>query len=126
LNFSQASLNFVKAAFKVTGPSTLPDGEANPWLGTWVNVTLPIWATQKMDIAGTTLYDVLGYSAYPSWLKNDAPAPDLKVDGKDISKPAHAFGTVPGDSRWNTVADVSKDFKVDGKDIALVALQFGW
>jgi ABC-type transport system substrate-binding protein len=126
LNFSQRSLNFVKAAFKVTGPSTLPDGEANPWLGTWVNVTLPIWATQRLDIAGTTLYDVLGYSAYPSWLKNDAPAPDLKVDGKDISKPAHAFGSYPGAPTWNLVADANGDYKIDGKDLGAFASQFGW
>jgi hypothetical protein len=125
LNFSQASLNFVKAAFKVTGPSTLPDGEANPWLGKWVNVTLPIWVTIKEDIAGTDLFTVLGISA-PNYMKTEAPAPDLKVDGKDISKPAHAFGTVPGDSRWNTLADVNHDYKVDGKDIARVAQQFGW
>ena len=62
----------------------------------------------------------------PNYMKLEAPAPDLKVDGKDIALAALSFGTVPGDSRWNTVADVSKDFKVDGKDIALIALKFGY
>jgi len=126
LTLAKKTLTFVKVAFKVTGPATLPDGQANPWIGIWTNVTMPIWVTMKEDIFGTTLYDVLGYTTYPTWLKKEVPAPDLKVDGKDITTACLVFGTVPGDSRWNTVADVNKDFKVDGKDIALIALKFGY
>ncbi len=124
--FPKKTLNFVKVAFQITGPAALPDGEANPWLDTWVNTTLPIWTTIRQDITGTTLFDVLGFGSQPNSIKTEAPAPDLKVDGKDISLAAKAFGTVPGDPRWRSVADLNGDYKVDGKDIALIAKQFGY
>ncbi len=50
---------------------------------------------------------------------------DGKVDGKDIATAAKAFGTVPGDPRWNLDCDINGDGKVDGKDIVLVARNFG-
>jgi hypothetical protein len=50
---------------------------------------------------------------------------DGKVDGKDIAIAAKAFGTVPGDPRWNLDCDINGDGKVDGKDIVLVARNFG-
>jgi len=126
LTLLKKTLTFVKVAVHIKGPSTLGDPQANPWISTWVNVTIPIWVTIPRDISGTTLYDVLGYTSYPNYLKSEAPAPDLKVDGKDIAGAALAFGTVPGDPRWNTVADVNHDYRVDGKDIATIALSFGY
>jgi parallel beta-helix repeat protein len=50
---------------------------------------------------------------------------DGKVDGRDISIAAKAFGTRPGDSRWNPDADINGDGKVDGRDITLIARNFG-
>ena len=50
---------------------------------------------------------------------------DGKIDGKDIAIVAFAFGTAPGDARWNPNADVYHDGKIDGKDVALVARHFG-
>jgi hypothetical protein len=50
---------------------------------------------------------------------------DGKVDGKDISIAAQAFGTKPGDPRWNLDADINGDGKVDGKDLTLIARNFG-
>jgi hypothetical protein len=57
---------------------------------------------------------------------------DGKVDMKDISLAAKAFGTRPGDGRWNPNADVTggpaagvPDGKVDMKDISFVAKRFG-
>jgi hypothetical protein len=50
---------------------------------------------------------------------------DGKVDGKDIATAAKAFGTIPGDPRWNLDCDINGDGKVDGKDIVLVARNFG-
>ncbi|HXX87366.1 MAG TPA: ABC transporter substrate-binding protein [Candidatus Acidoferrum sp.] len=126
LTLAKKSLTFVKVAFQITGPTNLSDGQANPWLGTWTNVTLPIWVTIKQDIGGTTLYDVLGLGSTPASIKNEAPAPDLKVDIRDISLAAKAFGTVPGQPNWNAVADVNGDFKVDIKDISFIAKQFGY
>jgi ABC-type transport system substrate-binding protein len=117
---------FVKVAAQITGPPTILDTQSNPWLSQWVNVTLPIWVTIKQDIEGTTLYDVLGYTSYPSYLKKEAPAPDLKVDVIDIALAAKAFGTIPGSPAWNPVADVNGDFKIDMKDLANIGKQFGY
>jgi ABC-type transport system substrate-binding protein len=136
LTLPKKTLWFIKLAVHIKGPATVTYTEPwdeeevtytipNPWVSHWINVTLPIWVTIKEDIAGTDLFTVLGKTV-PNYMKLEAPAPDLKVDGKDIALAALSFGTVPGDSRWNTVADVSKDFKVDGKDIALIALKFGY
>jgi parallel beta-helix repeat protein len=50
---------------------------------------------------------------------------DGKVDGKDISEVALAFGTRPGDPRWNPLADLDGDGKIDGRDMTIVASHFG-
>jgi len=49
-----------------------------------------------------------------------------KVDIKDIAKAAKAFGSYPGNPRWNKDVDINDDNKIDIKDIASVARQFGW
>jgi len=137
------ALVYIKVAVHIKGPSPLTYSEpwgsttetytvANPWISTWINVTLPIWITTKEDIGGTNLYDVMGYSltllpvALQNTLKGLVPSPDLSVDGKDISTAAKAFGTIPGDPRWNSAADVNHDYTVDGKDISIIAKQFGY
>lgn len=57
---------------------------------------------------------------------------DYKVDMKDIGIAAHAFGTVPGDPRWNPIADITgpvtwvPDGRVDMRDIGVIARNFGW
>ncbi len=50
---------------------------------------------------------------------------DGKVDIKDVALAAKAFGTVPGDPRWEKEADINFDNKVDIKDIATIAKKFG-
>jgi len=50
---------------------------------------------------------------------------DGKVDGKDIALASLAFGTVPGDPRWNPNADINQNGKIDGIDIVLISLNFG-
>jgi len=50
---------------------------------------------------------------------------DNKVDVRDVSIVALAFGSYPGHARWNPVADVNKDRKIDVRDVALVAKNFG-
>jgi len=60
---------------------------------------------------------------------------DGKIDGKDITIAALAFGSYgpnyfytgsPASSNWDPRADVNGDNKVDGKDITPIALNFGW
>jgi len=50
---------------------------------------------------------------------------DRKVEMKDIAIAARAFGSVPGDSRWDPRADLNRDVKVDMKDITIIAKSFG-
>jgi hypothetical protein len=48
-----------------------------------------------------------------------------KVDMADIAIAAAAFGSYPGHSRWNPVADVNKDHIINLRDIAPIAQRFG-
>jgi peptide/nickel transport system substrate-binding protein len=54
---------------------------------------------------------------------------DINNDGLvnilDISAAARAFGSKPGDARWNSVADVNADGVVNILDISIIARQFG-
>ncbi len=55
---------------------------------------------------------------------------DRRVDMRDIAIAAKAFGTTPGDDRWDPRADITgqygyPDRKVDMRDIATVAKDFG-
>ena len=56
---------------------------------------------------------------------------DLKVDMKDIASVARAFGTIPGDPKWDPRADITgtvplvPDGRVDMRDIGVVAKNFG-
>jgi hypothetical protein len=56
---------------------------------------------------------------------------DYKVDIKDVSLAARAFGTSPGWPMWNPIADITgpngvPDGKVDIRDISFIAKNFGW
>jgi len=108
----------------------------NPWISdtiVWVHYT---WVTLLVDIGGTDMYTVMndtgtlnggvGIGSIPSYLKLDAPAPDLTVNIKDISIAAKAFGTIPGQPGWSSIADVNHDYKIDIRDISLIAKQFGF
>jgi len=50
---------------------------------------------------------------------------DGKVDGRDIALVAKAFGSCPGNPRWNGLVDENEDNKIDGKDIVPIAINFG-
>jgi len=90
----------------------------------WINYTFTFWVTIKEDIVGSTLYDDLGLPSYP--FKIQLPSPDIKVNVKDVSTAAKAFGSYPGHPRWNPFADINGDYRIDVKDIAAIAKKFGW
>lgn len=60
------------------------------------------------------------------WLQHDINYDGI-VDIKDVSKVAHAFGTIPGDAWWDRQADVFpfEDWLVDIKDVSAVSRDFG-
>jgi hypothetical protein len=112
VNLSKCS-HQVKVAVCITGPTELRTGVPNPWIGSWINVTLKVWITITEDITGN-------YYVNPQLL-----APDCKVDVKDVYAACRAYGSLPGYARWNSVADVNRDYKVDIKDIYQICKMFG-
>jgi subtilisin family serine protease len=50
---------------------------------------------------------------------------DGKIDLRDIGTAASAFGSHPGNPRWNPNADMNGDGKIDLRDVAFVAKHFG-
>jgi hypothetical protein len=50
---------------------------------------------------------------------------DGKIDMKDIATTASAFGSTPGQPRYNLEADINTDGKIDMKDVGGVAKHFG-
>jgi len=77
---------------------------------TW---TWPIWITIPEDITGSY------------YVNTQLLAPDCKVDLKDVFLAGKAFGSVPGDFKWNAVADINHDYKIDLKDYFAIAKKFG-
>jgi len=54
--------------------------------------------------------------------------PDLKVDARDLSRIARAYGSrsgPPPSPNWDAICDLNKDGKVDAKDVAGCARNFG-
>jgi hypothetical protein len=120
------NLYYVKVAEKILDA---------PWTNVWVNVTIPVWVTILQDIAGSNIFTDMGYTfnatlgisvATQNAMKSYATTPDLTADGRDTSAASKAFGTVPGDTRWNAVCDVNKDYTVDGRDVSSISKQFGY
>jgi ABC-type transport system substrate-binding protein len=98
----------------IKGPPEFCPTQPNPWICKWINVTFDWWGTIREDITGTYYYNV------------QLPAPDCKVNVKDVAGAAAAFGSRPGDAKWWTVADIVPDYKINVKDIAAIAAMFGW
>jgi hypothetical protein len=95
----------VKVAVKITS--------AGAWQNAWCNDTQNIWVTIPEDITGTY------------YVNTQLAAPDCKVDLKDVFAAGKAFGSVPGDAKWNTNADLNHDYKIDLKDYFAICKKFG-
>jgi hypothetical protein len=103
----------ITATFKLNTSSLLPchtqtfTGEATP---------VPF----EFDISNNILVDGTLKIRFFGDLNGDG-----FVDMSDIAIVSHAFGTSPGDPRWNPDADMNQDGFIDMTDIALVARNFG-
>jgi parallel beta-helix repeat protein len=51
---------------------------------------------------------------------------DGKVDVRDVSRVAAAFGETVGRPRWDPICDIVPDGKINVKDVALVCWNYGW
>lgn len=95
------------------------------------NLTFPL-ASIPIHLGNYTIYAITYYSLKISSCKSVFKVifvgdlnNDGKIDMKDIARVAKAFGTQPGDLRWDPETDLNMDGKVDMKDIAIVARAFG-
>lgn len=87
----------------------------------WHNLSLVLADTTTPAYVGTIIADSEGtytVSAKASafWDANG----DGKTDLKDVYVILKAYGSTPGDPRWNPLADVNHDNRVDIKDIFLL------
>ncbi len=51
--------------------------------------------------------------------------PDGKSDMRDVGGVGRAYGAIPGDSEWNSMADINDDRRIDMRDLGVVARNFG-
>jgi hypothetical protein len=106
------------ALIEVTTKSNPDNG--NGWYSTWVTSadveSFP--PTQEDAIpSNCTVFTV-------SPLVGDVNG-DYKINVEDVSMAAVAFGSKPGNPRWNSKADINNDGKVTIEDVALIAKNFG-
>jgi len=95
------------------------------------NITFPL-STIPIVLGNYTTYAITFYnyrlasstSAFNVVLTGDVNADGI-IDGKDIAIVCKAFGSKPGDYKWNPKADLNSDGIIDGKDIAIVCRAFG-
>jgi len=107
----------IKVIVHIIGPPLIvcdPIVVPNPWLSRKVVYRFDFWSTIPPDIGGKT------------FISDQLPAPDCKVDMKDVYAAAKGFGSYPGHIRWSVIADLNKDYKIDMKDIYAIARNFGW
>lgn len=103
------------------------------WTGRW-SVTGNYWSDYtgndtNGDGIGDTPYDIYGsHKDYFPFMNPYLPGDinhDGKVDMRDIGTIARAYGTEPGDPRWNPKADLIEDAKIDMLDMNIATANFG-
>ncbi len=121
------SAPLVAATAALVFGSKLDPNFGSAWYNGGVGAKLALNGT--LDLGPPGKDNDFGYGLINAWLSNQRPIGDinndLKVDGKDVTLAAKAFGTSPGQAFWDPRADVNIDKKVDGRDISIIAKQFG-
>jgi ABC-type transport system substrate-binding protein len=113
-----------RGVVKIVVNSTITSTVVPTWTNKVFSITVFYWGTIKEDIAGSTMYDLLGLPSYP--YKKDLPTPDGAVEIKDVAAASKAYGAAPGDPRWWSQADIVKDYYVDIRDIAAISKKYGY
>jgi branched-chain amino acid transport system substrate-binding protein len=96
------------------------------WQSGFVRTRMAQWQAQRIEIVTPVDAVYTKKWAIPSWvypLKTDTNY-DGNVNILDISAAATAFGTKPGDPRWNMESDVNLDSKINIVDLATIALDW--
>jgi len=131
-----------KATFQITLTSSTTNSMMHENLETQTTSTGMFNITFRTSPHGGMLGNYTAYasSKYSYWLiKNQTTfktvligdvtgsygIPDGKVDIKDVSTVARAYGSYPGHPKWDSRCDLNGDDKVDIKDMSLVSRNFG-
>ncbi|MEM2916734.1 MAG: dockerin type I domain-containing protein [Candidatus Bathyarchaeia archaeon] len=93
-----------------------------PWT---INSTSHIFCDATMTFCEYSMHDDIFLKCLASIRIQGDINNDGKVDFRDIALVASAFGSHPGQSKWNPNVDINQDDKVDVFDIALTAKNFG-
>jgi len=85
------------------------------------------------EIKGTISYDAVtghtdvdGYAEYIWCTMREDLNLDFYVNAKDAVALGNAFGSKPGDTKWNPAADINNDGFVNAKDAIKLGALFGW
>lgn len=152
MSFDPATLGYRGQFIGALDYLPIPAWRVNDTLGSiWFNITygLPITSVAPIRLANVTFYvralgtslidlniinlrdsfgDPIPHVVSNGFFSNFNPY-DLNTDGKvdirDVTIVALAFGSYPGHPRWNPIADLNSDDRVDIRDIALIAAHFG-
>jgi parallel beta-helix repeat protein len=109
---------------------TIPTGENRTLSFVWDTTSVPychnytITAAETIPLDNNPADNTLACGPINVRIMGDING-DGEVDVKDLLMAAKAFGSSPGDPRWNLDADINGDNKVDIRDILLVARNFG-
>ena len=97
------------------------------WTKGYVRALVCQWIAQRIEVVGPVDQVYSKKWAMPAWIYPLITDLDYngKVDIMDIATCAKAFGTIPGDERWEKQADINFDDKIDILDIANIAKDFG-
>jgi len=98
--------------------------------GRWDNNE--VWAKMQnttLDLGSPGNDSYTGWGLPNAWLANQRPVGDINLDnwtdGSDLIIAARAWGTVPGDLKWDPRADINIDKRVDGGDMIIIARHYG-
>ncbi|MCJ7423040.1 PKD domain-containing protein [Candidatus Bathyarchaeota archaeon] len=116
-----------------TGNITTTNPLLNHTFASAGNYTVDFWITSSSGLKSTASHtvEVINFTLVGDITGPTPNVPDGKVDVRDVSKAAKAYGTQPGDPRWDLYADITgptyliPDGKVDVRDVALIAKHFG-
>jgi len=121
---------YANTTFIQTKTNTLPSGNSTTITLTWDttsvakgNYTITAYAEPVLGETDTLDNTFIDGTVYVG-IVGDVNADD-KVDMKDIGLCCLAYGSHPGDPRWNPNADINDDGKVDMKDIGIACMHYG-
>jgi len=114
--------------FKYTQYHDVYSTEFGPfWTEGYMRPMVVQWLAGRMEVVFPIDQVYTKKWAIPPWIY--PLTTDVNYDGKvnilDISAAARAFGTTPGDMRWDKECDVNFDDYVNILDISYVAMDFG-